>query len=176
MDEKVLRTSILKMKLEKPLTKITIGDEMYLDEIANGTDTGCQKKLVFDEKFRGMKFGKIKIEEIQWFEDKYDGFIYKITIAAALEERIINTYIDGKWYGKKTENISHELGCDTASFIIETNYGYEEFHTGADGYYGHADKFKTPYGILITLELDGDMFSYEDVINRMKYLFDAEEV
>lgn len=174
MDEKILKTTMLKMKFNKPFTKITIGDEMYLDEIEKGTDTGCEKELVFDEKFRGIKFGKIKIEEIQWSEGKYDGIIYKVTIAAAPEEKIVDTYINDKWYGEKTKNISHELGCDTASFIIETNYGYEEFRTGADGYYGYADKFKTPYGVLITLELFEDRFYYEDVINRMKYLFDAE--
>lgn len=71
--------------------------------------------------------------------------------------------------------VKRDLGCDTASFEIEVDGKYDEIHTGADGYYGIAYKFKQYYGSYIELSFDGDLFSYEDVKDIMLSLFEEDK-
>lgn len=53
--EKILKEEIIDVR---GTTKLTVGDPMYLENIANGTDRGCEKKLVFDGSISGAPLGK----------------------------------------------------------------------------------------------------------------------
>lgn len=176
--EKIIKTKTLEMKLKKSLNRLLIGDEMYFEAIENGEDAGCEKELIFNESLRLIKNGKIKIDEIH-SEEEFNGSMLdidtiRVTIAGASSEDKVDVYLDGRWYGEKSVKVNHTLGCDTASFIIETPYGYDKFDTGADGYYGQAYKFKEYFGFMVILDLDADLFSFDEIENKMKYLFDCK--
>ena len=82
-----------------------------------------------------------------------------------------------KWLSKTLNQPKEEveLGCDTACFSIEVDEAWEEFHTGADGYYGSAFKYsvdKVPYGIHINLFVDKDMYDYDTLWRKLDALFE----
>lgn len=83
---------------------------------------------------------------------------------------MLDTYLGEQYYnGTIVKNI--DLGCDTAHFEIHTKYGSDEFHTGADGYYGHLYKYKQGFGMDLNLSFDAEMFDYEEIKQRMLKLF-----
>lgn len=62
-------------------TKLTVGDPMYLEAIADGTDKDCEKKLVFDGSISGAPLGKLRIREIHCIENGLVTFLFIITLA-----------------------------------------------------------------------------------------------
>jgi len=158
----------------KPFTKLHIGDPMYFEKIAEGSDNESLKEITFDDTIRCVKFASVKIEEV---EDSFnhDGkdvpcTTIRVTIGAGSTEAIVNTYMEGKYYSYKLKK-KYKLGCDTARFEIETKHGYDEFHTGADGFYGDLLLMKEYFGCFLSLDLDGDLFEFDEVVKRFKHLF-----
>ena len=167
----------------KPSKRLIIGDPMYLEAIADKADTGCEKKLVFDKKRLPKDMTcKIVIEEK---EEKYEDFSLKtiyVNIMAVKNthniENIIQmfyTFENNKWYPGLISK-KGDLGCDTACFSIETDNGYLDFRTGADGYYGSYFIHKNTDAYCITLALDTDMFDFDEIVNDFKYLFKEEKL
>ena len=62
-------------------TKLTVGDPMYLEAIADGTDKGCEKKLVFDGSISGAPLGKLRIREIHCIENGLEWDVVDTTIS-----------------------------------------------------------------------------------------------
>lgn len=163
-------------------TKLIIGDPMYLDDIVNGTDKGCEKEITFIRKrLPKDTHVEIVIEEIQeTYEDmtftsirvKILGVSEKYSKADAMS---IMAIFKADKYHPLLVSKQNELGCDTACFIIETNKGYEEFHTGADGYYGSYIVYKGTKAYSIELSLDSDFFDFDNVVSTMKYLFEVQK-
>ena len=56
-------------------------------------------------------------------------------------------------------------------FSSRTKYGYDLFHTGADGFYGDLIVNKQYFGMILMLDFDADLFTYEEVKDRMLKLF-----
>lgn len=167
----------------KPSKRLIIGDPMYLETIANKTDTGCEKKLIFDKKRLPKDMTcKIVIEEK---EEKIGDYSFKtiyIKIMCVKNThnienilQMFNTFENNKWYPSLISK-KGELGCDTACFSIETDNSYLDFRTGADGYYGDYFIHKNTDAYCITLALDTDMFDFDEIVNDFKYLFKEEKL
>lgn len=100
-----------------------------------------------------------------------------------LEEKVIpytnktlQVYRDGGYWAKNGEPKEKGLACDCAEFIIEVNKkSYDDFHTGADGYYGSVMDYNHNSGMKFTLSFDGDLFTFEDIKKRMDNLFHIKE-
>lgn len=169
MSEKVLRQEIYNIK---PFREVLVTDPWYLEQ----EDTKNCPDLVFHEKPRCCKFGKILIKEIS---DSYDNLDYKqidISIILTAHERQMDVYLDDKMH-KGTIKRQESLGCDTAQFMMQIcnkkgQIREIEIDTGADGYYGQATKYKEGYGMRIDLWLDADVVSFEEIRQEMSYLLD----
>ena len=152
--EKIIKEEIIDVK---GTTKLIVGDPMYLDRIADSIDDGAEKKLVFDGNISAAPLGKLRIRQLHIIEE-------------GLEFDTIEVNVADKYYPDAVKK-DMELGCDTARFTIETKFGYDEFHTGADGYYGHMSQYKQYYGMRLDLSFDADLFDFDDVKERMLALF-----
>ena len=151
-------------------TKLTVGDPMYLDAIADGTDKGCEKELIFDGFISGAPLGKLRIREIHCIENGLEWDVVDVSVFQAGQLFMFNVYLDERYYnGTIVKDI--DLGCDTACFEIHTKFDSDKFHTGADGYYGHLCKYKQHFGMELKLDFDGGLFEFEEVKRRMLKLF-----
>ena len=151
-------------------TKLTVGDPMYLEAIADGTDKGCEKKLVFDGSISGAPLGKLRIREIHCIENGLEWNVVDVSVFQASQLFMLETYLSEKYYnGTIIKDI--DLGCDTACFEICTKFGSDKFDTGADGYYGHLYKYKQHFGMELKLDFDGGLYDFEEVKQRMLELF-----
>ena len=110
---------------------VIFGDPMYFENFKGAK----LKKLVVNEKIpKRFDAARVVIEE---FPDEYapDEMAYWMTIYIA-PRKTINTYVGGQMYSvQKCSN--KDIGVDTASYIIEIDDQYDEFSTGADGYWGN---------------------------------------
>lgn len=162
--------------------KLIIGDPMYLEAIENGTDTGCEKKITFIRKRMPRNLDWVCfVDEV---EDSFDFKGRQITHASSIvkligitnnisleqQQNFIQAFKNDMYHPKlvKTQG---ELGCDTAEFIIDTDKSYDNFHTGADGYYGNYMVYKDNLVFKIDLSFDSDMFGFDEIVKRMKSLF-----
>lgn len=151
-------------------TKLTVGDPMYLEAIADGTDKDCEKKLVFDGSISGAPLGKLRIREIHCIENGLEWDVVDVSVFQAGQLFMLETYLSEKYYnGTIIKDI--DLGCDTACFEICTKFGSDKFDTGADGYYGHLYKYKQHFGMELKLDFDGGLYDFEEVEQRMLELF-----
>lgn len=151
-------------------TKLTVGDPMYLEAIADGTDKGCEKKLVFDGSISGAPLGKLRIREIHCIENGLEWNVVDVSVFQASQLFMLETYLSEKYYnGTIIKDI--DLGCDTACFEICTKFRSDKFDTGADGYYGHLYKYKQHFGMELKLDFDGGLYDFEEVKQRMLELF-----
>ena len=165
--EKILKEEIIDVR---GTTKLTVGDPMYLDAIADGTDRGCEKKLVFDGSISGAPLGKLRIRKIHCIENGLEWDVVDVSVFQASQPFMFNVYLDEKYYnGTIIKDI--DLGCDTACFEIRTKFGLDKFDTGADGYYGHFYKYKQHFGMELKLDFDGGLYDFEEVKQRMLSLF-----
>lgn len=150
--------------------KLTVGDPMYLEAIADGTDKDCEKKLVFDGSISGAPLGKLRIREIHCIENGLEWDVVDVSVFQAGQLFMLETYLSEKYYnGTIIKDI--DLGCDTACFEICTKFGSDKFDTGADGYYGHLYKYKQHFGMELKLDFDGGLYDFEEVKQRMLELF-----
>lgn len=145
-----------------PPKKLIIGDPMYLERgIADGLT--CQwKRLSYVSNLKA---------EIEVYEETFDNFKYSVVRLYVLPEERLNDIhrseeeSDGfVYYPKLVSGKVIELGCDTAAFIVETDKGHMKIHTGADGYYGIAIKYRNKLGIQVELNFDSDMADYEELV------------
>lgn len=178
ISEKIVREEIFDCVGTIPLT---IGDPQYLEDIANGTDTGHEKDYVFDGRILGSSTCRMRIRQVHTVVEginanrpiELDSIEVRVVQGSRMTgdpEDMLQTYMNGEYYeGKLKKEI--EFGCDTASFVIETMHGNDLFHTGADGYYGSLACFKQCWGMILDLELDGQMFSFDEIRTRMGKLF-----
>lgn len=153
----------------KKMSSIRIGDELYFETLENEEHKGM-RSLVFDEKLSCRNHGVLMIARVSeefvsgnFFDTIYVGITYSGRDDLAKTCEMIKTYFTGKYYSN-TKKVSKELGCDSASFSITVDgKRNNEFHTGADGYYGYAEKFKQYYGANIELAFDSDLFDEKDL-------------
>ncbi len=95
---------------------------------------------------------------------------YDVDIFQASWEDVLNSYAGGKHYPDQVKKI-YELSCETASFFIKTKYGSELFSTDGDGDYGKLYHMKQYFGMILHLEFDDDMFSFEELEDKFLKLF-----
>lgn len=168
----VVKTAEYKIK---PFKKIRIGDPMYFDRLEAGEDLKVYKNLVCDIKTTCCKVGMVRINETEIGTQYGDFNQIDADVFLAFNEEQLETYKNGKWYGKKTLKHCYNLGCDTASYEIEVDGRYEKVHTGGDGYYGELRQMKQYYGLMLSLSFDGDLFTFEEIEKLMDYLFVIEK-
>lgn len=156
------------MKLTKrieinPPKRLIIGDPMYLER-GIAEELTCQwKRLSFQKDIKA---------EIEVFEDTFDTFKMNVLRLYVLPEQLLdNIHSDEEknnegivYFPKLVSGKVIELGCDTASFIVETDNNYVQIDTGADGYYGVAVKYKNKLGIQVELSFDAAMADYEELL------------
>ena len=165
--ETVIREKVIPVK---GTTKLRIGDPYYFEAIRNKTTRGAEKEMVFDGSISAAPLGKIKIALVHVKEADIEFDSLEVTVVQGLREEMLDVYLDNKYY-KDTKVKEVELGCDTACFELETKYSYDKFDTGADGWYGHFDKYKQYFGSTLSLSFATDLFTFEEIEKRMLKLF-----
>ena len=196
MEKKLKTRTMLKGKAPSSLL---IADEYYLEQLAkkglSKKDKDAYKSLIFDKK----KIGKtwevvIFVDNVDYFYDGMTLPMVDFTIGLAPCFVVCGMKL-AEVYAKsccmksnvRVEYIAtqKDLGCDTASFSITAGDKYEEFSTGADGYYGDVVEYKKKllleenskpqdFGFKISLGFDGDLFDSEEIVKTFAYLFDAK--
>ena len=171
----------IEFKINTP-KKLIIGDPMYLDAIENGSDKGCEKKITFIRKCmpNNLDWTCLAKEVEDSFDFEGERITYTTIIVQLIgiaehmtiedKQKLIQTFKNDMYHPKLVKT-KGQLGCDTAEFIIETNKSYDEFHTGADGYYGSYMIYKDNMVYKIELSFDADLFDFDDVVKRIKALF-----
>lgn len=137
--------------------KILIADPSYLDDPKLLAKPHC----VFNKTFDKLTESNDNIAVFKEIEITEDGLDFRcITV----------NIIVGDLYGEDGSVLREsEIGCDTACFCIETDHGYDEFHTGADGAYGYY-KY-TESGYEIELSFDASLFTFDEIVHRITKLF-----
>lgn len=162
-------------------TKLVIGDPLYLDAISNNKAVGSMKDLVFSGNIIASPLGVLRIRETEnTYKINEDGKeksfkSIDVEVYQGAEEDMLKTYLDGKYYTDAAKK-PKELGCDTASYTIQTKYSYDEIHTGADGQYGYIIPMKTHFGMILKLYFATDIFTFDEVKKRMLALFPERKV
>lgn len=158
----------------KPFRNICVGDPLYLEEIARGSDDAIMKDLTVNTKTRCCTVGACTISLVRSKEKSLEWSSINVDIHLAETEEQLNVYLSDRWYGEKTVKERYNLACDTAKFDVTIDGRYDRFHTGADGYYGTAIKYKEHFGFYLGLSFDEDMHSFEEINTRIRYLLNAE--
>lgn len=161
----------------KGISTITVGDPLYLEHIDNGTASKGEKSLVFSRKVAKSMEIAVSVKEdtehhgnLEFTTIQVDVYGIRHTLSELTKTTLMDTFKQGKFHPKLVKE-EKDLACDTAEFVIKTDRGYEEFHTGADGYYGNVLWYKDNNAFWLSLSLDVDMFEFEDVVESMKNLF-----
>ena len=167
-------TKTYQMESFKKNPHILIGDTLQLD-----ADKKDYERLVFDKTIRKAKIGKVKLETIKTVnkgtgEDDVISTDTEITIAIASTEEIVDTYLNNKIYPGQIKK-EMDLGCDSASFIIDCDGRYCDILTGGDGTYGMAWIMKEGYGVIIYLFIDSEITPYNEIESAIKYIFNLRE-
>ena len=169
MENKIM---ILKEKTYevKGTTKLRIGDPMYFEDIAAGSTNKYLKEITFNGNISAAPLGRIKIQEIREMDEKFTFTYILVSIVQGMNNQMLDVYINGKYYPSKVKK-QYELGCDTAQFEMATKYGYDLFRTGADGFYGNLIVNKQHFGMILSLDFDTDLFTFDEIEKRMLKLF-----
>lgn len=153
---------IKRMEINPP-KKLIIGDPMYFE-------SGIAERLTCQWK-RLSYVSNVKAE-IEVFEETFDNFKNSVVRLYVLPEELLNEIHRSEeknnegfiYFPKLISGKVIELGCDTAEFIVENENDLVKIHTGADGYYGMAIKYKNKLGIQVELSFDSDMANFEDLL------------
>ena len=176
MEEKVLFKKRFRFK---PFKRIIIGDPSYIDEYEKGTPD--YNRLVADfSNSPKNKLGYIQVSCVEYStgeasKNKYTSRYFVVDVATAPTEDIANVYLDGKFYSLSNKSVDVELGCDTARFDVETDFGFDTYSTGADGYYGQASVYNLknkPFGTHIELTVSCDMYDYDSFVEKLYSIFE----
>ena len=136
--------------------KILIADPSYLDDPKLLAKPHCVFNKIFDKLTDSNDIAIFKELEINEDNLKYKCITVNIIV--------------GELYGQNGHVLKESgIGCDTACFCIETDHGYDEFHTGADGAYGYY-KY-TESGYEIELSFDASLFTFDEIVHRITKLF-----
>ena len=154
----------------KGTTKLRIGDPMYFEDIAAGSTNKYLKEITFNGNISAAPLGRIKIQEVREVDEKFTFTYILVSIVQGMNNQMLDVYINGKYYPSKVKK-QYELGCDTAQFEMATKYGYDLFHTGADGFYGNLIVNKQHFGMILSLDFDTDLFTFDEIEKRMLKLF-----
>lgn len=154
---------IKRMEINPP-KRLIIGDPMYLGR-------GIAEELTCHWKRLSLQ-NDVKAE-IRVFEETFGTFKMNVVRLYVLPEQfldIINSDEEKNdegfvYFPKLVSGKVIELGCDTAEFIVANEKGHMKIHTGADGYYGMAIKYKNKLGVQVELSFDSDMADYEELLN-----------
>ena len=132
------------------------------------------KKLVVD--YMPPKSYKTRVVLSQY--EMRDYGIYQVNSVQiyVAPEKAVDIYASGKMYGdQKIER--KKIGVDTAKYIMEVNERCEEFHTGADGYWGDVFTYshtrngrKQVDGKMVMLTMPEEV-SFEELKRIMDTLF-----
>ena len=130
--------------------------------------------LEFDGNISAAPLGRLRIRE-QEHEYDFQGenlkwTEYEITVTQAMDETILDMYAKDRYYPNKLKK-QYTLNCETAAFDMETKFGYDHFHTGADGYYADLLQMKQHYGMILSFSFDSDLFSFDELKDRFFALF-----
>ena len=154
----------------KGTTRFKIGDPMYFEDMAAGSTNKYLKEITFDGNISAAPLGRMKIQEIRETDGKFTFTYILVSIAQGINNQMLDVYINGRYYPTKVKK-QYELGCDTAQFMMSTKYGYDLFHTGADGFYGNLIVNKQHFGMILSLDFDTDLFTFDEIEKRMLKLF-----
>ena len=159
----------------KGTTKLRIGDPMYFEEIAAGSDNKYLKEITFNGNISAAPLGRMKIQEVRETDGKFTFTYILVSIVQGINNQMLDVYINGRYYPTKVKK-QYELGCDTAQFEMATKYGYDLFHTGADGFYGNLIVNKQHFGMILSLDFDTNLFTFDVIEKRMLKLFPERKV
>jgi hypothetical protein len=147
---------------------------LYLEQYAD--DKKKLDSLIMDisiskpKQVCGVRISSTKKHDEEYNFD-YAENIIEIAIGGNLEE--MKTYINGMHYTSQTVK-TKDLGVDTACYQLSVDDNYDEFHTGADGYWGGVYTFKRANridGYYIDIAMPEDL-SFEDMQKYVEYFFD----
>lgn len=155
---------IYEKEIEAP-KKLIIGDPWYFEN-NEGDELVCVwKRIMYTDDVKAV---------VRVFEEEYNGFVYHIVRIYAMAEKALSSILKAEanneyeftfFDGSEIKYKPITLGCDTARFEIETDKGYAEIHTGADGYYGTAIKYKHKMGIQVELNVDSDVCDWKEIVS-----------
>ena len=160
---------------DKSSNKLKIGDPMYFT-----SRNPRALELTIDTTLEKCDVCKIVLSEMEgYFISEYTGrrIDYKETlvrIVFAKNESDADLFVEGGVYAKEEQEI-RDLGCDTASFIIETDYGDKTFYTCCDGMYGIATIMENSHGLVVDLTFN-EHFEFATLVEDMCMLFNARKV
>ena len=167
MKSTVLKEDIFDIK---GTTKLRIGDSCYFEEMEAGSTNDYLKDLTFNGSISASPLGKLRVRLVNHVYEDFECDSIEVTIAQGKNNQLLDIYMDDTYFPTKVKK-KYQLGCDTAQFEMATKYGYDLFHTGADGFYGDLIVNKQYYGMILMLDFDADLFDYQEIINRMLRLF-----
>lgn len=153
----------------KGTTKLRIGDPCYFEEMTAGSTNDYLKEITFNGNISAAPLGRLRVRLVN-HKDTFDFDSIEVMIAQGKVDKQLDTYMSDKYFPNKVKK-KYQLGCDTAQFEMATKYGYDLFHTGADGFYGDLIVNKQYYGMILMLDFDTDLFDYQEIIDRMLRLF-----
>lgn len=154
----------------KGTTKLRIGDPMYFEMIEAGKDVKNLKRLIFDGNISAASLGFVQIRQWKIEEGILSWEEITVDVYQGSRDDIINVYRSEKFWPSQVKK-EIELGCDSASFEVETKFGDDNFSTGADGCYGEIKVMKQYYGMILRLYFDRDLFSFDEIVARIKTLW-----
>lgn len=153
-------------------TSIVIGDPSYFEQ-------NIGQHLTYVKRFRGRNdwLGKLFIREKK-YEFEWETF-YNIEahIILAPDKTFLELYSNNQHYTRQKIK-EHELGVDTAEYIVEiNNENFINIDTGSDGYIGQVNEFYTGSKLEgITIDLIGlGMKDFELFKQEFKYVFNAKK-
>lgn len=157
---------------------ILFGDPMCFDNY-----TGAKlKKLVVNTKVpKYFDAARVVIEELPNEYDP-DEMIYNMAIYLSPNQNI-DVYLGGKMYSIQ-ECFSKDIGVDTASYLIDVDDQYDEFHTNSDGYWGNYIEYfrkingkKVVDAIIINIDMSFYGQSMDNMRRYLNYFFkDVEQI
>lgn len=119
--------------------RFQFGDPMYFEEFKGKK----LASLVVDCKPPRNFVAKVVLTE-EPVEQYPDEMLRNMTLYMAPEDSI-DTYVDGCMY--KGQDVTEKvIGVDTAEYLINADGRCENFHTGADGYWGNYLEFSRGQG------------------------------
>lgn len=177
MKKNEVKTKILKQERYKIKTpkRIRIYDEIYLND-SNASDL-C---AIIDDISRNKKSELIFEVVEDTFISEYTkksvttkSFVAKIFISS--DQSILDTFFENKYHPGFVK-FKKQLGCDTASFVIEIDDVYCDIDTGADGYYGEHIAYKYNKAHRIEFYVSSEMTSEIEFRSKLSFLFDLDEI
>lgn len=174
-----MKSKLLEQKTYETKTPKTIifGDPMYFEDYED--EPKRLKSLITDLKLTKAQLAefvcRVVLMNERFTEEGFEFDSISLNIYLAPAEHI-KTYMGGQYYTVQKET-NKEIGVDSASYLLQIDDKYDEFRTGADGYWGNQTTYSRTingkkridaYVINVNLPEDESMKSAEDYV---KYFF-----